>query len=246
MIGRGVVEDELDPPVGRTYVIERAVDDDATAIHDRDVIRDLLDVGELVRREQNRAAVVAGLLHENPENLFRRGGIEARHRFVQDQELGTGRQRKQQRELRAHAARQLLDGRIGPQLELREIRAREVGPPARIERRREPDQLGHGHPRVEILFLTDEGGATSDLDACSAVVGGKAKDACVAGRRPNHAEQHLDRGRLAGAIASQEPADRAARHAQRKACQRLDVAVRLTDVGRLDDHPLSHLDLPLS
>src|SRR6185503_6314935 len=128
-VRRVAVEDELDALVARTYLVERAVDGDAAAIDDRDAIRDLLDVREVVRRERHRRSVAARLLHEDLQHLLGGGRIEARGRLVENQELGARRERNQQRELR-------------------EMAAREIGAPLRIERGREADELADRHSAV--------------------------------------------------------------------------------------------------
>ena len=75
---RLVREYDLHAAVTRAQIVERRVEERSAAVDDRDVVRDLLDVGELVRRQQRRHAVARHAPDEQLEKLFGRDGIEAR------------------------------------------------------------------------------------------------------------------------------------------------------------------------
>ena len=82
------VEDDLDATEPRAQVVERAADHDGAAIDDGDAIGNLLDVGELMRREKHGHPLAADVRHERLQDLFGDGGIEPGRRLVEDQELG--------------------------------------------------------------------------------------------------------------------------------------------------------------
>ena len=58
--------------------------DDPAAIDEGDLIGDLLDVLRVVRREENRAALVAHDVHQLGEDLVPRDRIEAGGRLVEE------------------------------------------------------------------------------------------------------------------------------------------------------------------
>ena len=59
------------------HVVECALVDALSAPDDDDVVGDLFDVAELVRREEDGGAVLAGLLDEQPEGVFDTERVEA-------------------------------------------------------------------------------------------------------------------------------------------------------------------------
>jgi hypothetical protein len=89
-----------------------------------------------------------------------------------------------------------------------QVVAREVGAPAREEPSGEPDQRRDVHGVVEVLVVADEPGAAPDLDAGALVAHRQAEHPGAPAAGVGHPEQYVDRGRLAGAVASEEAADR--------------------------------------
>ena len=92
------------PPIEERFLVARV--DDPSAVDERDVVGDLLDVLRVVRREQNRAALVADDVHQLGEDFVPGDRIEAGGRLVEQQQARTPREDEQQRRLDALAVRQ--------------------------------------------------------------------------------------------------------------------------------------------
>src|SRR4029434_797929 len=140
-----------------------------------------------------------------------RGWIEARRRFIQQEQLRSAAKRQEQRELRPRAARQRFDLSVRRQVERATVALLQIAPPAWIERGSEANHLLDGHVVEEVLVLAHEGRAVADLDAVARFVRGRAEHAGASARRPRHPEQDLDRRRLARPVATEEPTDRSGR-----------------------------------
>src|SRR5262250_2602545 len=113
----------------------------------------------------------------------------------------------------------------------------------RMNARSEADDPCDGHRRVEISILAHERRPAPNLEALLRHVGGESVRPDRAARRPSHAEQRLERRRLARAVAPEKAADRAARHAKIQARKRFDAAVRLPQVRDFYDR-INHVALP--
>ena len=114
----------------------------ASAVDDRDAIGDLIDFGDLVRREEDGHLRGGDVGDQRLEHLFGHRGIEAGRRFVEDEQLRAAAQRQQQRELGAHAARQRLHAAGSAAARTRaDSAASRSRAPARKEARREADHL---------------------------------------------------------------------------------------------------------
>ena len=74
-------------------VVARRLFDHLAKVHDRDIIGEVLDDGEVVRDENIRQAHVALELLEQVEYLRLNGHVQRRHRLVADDELGIDRKR---------------------------------------------------------------------------------------------------------------------------------------------------------
>jgi hypothetical protein len=68
-----------------------------------------------------------------------------------------------------------------------------------------------------------------------------AQHAAAAAGRRHHAEEHLDRAALAGAVLSEEAGDGAALDVERQIAHRLERAVGLAETSRLDHGGMHHL-----
>ena len=100
-------------------VVERTGHHGAAAIDDRDVVGNLLDLGDLVRGEEHGHLLAGHVGDQRLQDLLGHRRIESRGRLVEDEQFGAAAQRQQQRELGAHAARERLDLPVGGQLEPR-------------------------------------------------------------------------------------------------------------------------------
>ena len=76
------------------------------AVKDRNPVRDRLDIGQDVRREQHRDPALA-LLEDQLAHVAPAEGIEPAHRLIEDQDLGIVNQRRREPEALEHALRVL-------------------------------------------------------------------------------------------------------------------------------------------
>ncbi len=76
------------------------------ARHHDEVVTDPLDVGDEVGRQHHRQVVLGDRFHEVRQELAARQRVEARHRLVEDEQLGSLGERERQRELGALTAGQ--------------------------------------------------------------------------------------------------------------------------------------------
>ena len=240
---RVAVEHQVDAAELLPKIVERTGHHRAAAIDDGDVIGDLVHLGDLMRGEEHGHLPVGHMGHERLENLLGHDRVESRGRLVEDEQLRAPAQRQQQRELRAHAARERLNLPVERQFELAEVALLEVAAPPREQGRREADHPLDRHVVVEILVVADKPGAAPDGHARFVRIGRQAEDAGVPAGGPRHAEQDLDGGGLAGAVPSEKPVDGSGGHLQAQTAEGLHAAVVLPQVGRFDDERVSHEDL---
>jgi len=112
-VRRGVLHDQLHrADVRRDQIGERAAVRQAAIDEDPDPIADRFHVGEDVRGEQDRPALLAELEDEIAD-LLAADGIEAAHRLVQDDDPGIRDERLREREPLHHALGELADGPVG-------------------------------------------------------------------------------------------------------------------------------------
>ena len=198
-------------------LVERAGLDDRALADDAHVVAEPLDLAEDVAREQDRGVLLALGDDDVAEHLLHQR-VQARRRFVEQQQLDVGRQRRDERDLLAvalrvraplllgvevealdeHRALGLVETAAGTADDVDRLATGEVGPQVDVARHvREPTvQVRSVAPRV----------ATEQL-GCTGV-------------GAQQSEQHPDRRRLAGAVRSQEAVDLAGRYVHRQAVER--------------------------
>lgn len=204
--GGRVREAEGDAAIVFADLLERHVDDGGAAVDHKDVVGDALDLGELVRGEEDGGA--GGRRgDEGLQELFDRDGVEAFGGLVKDEERGTAREGEEESELGAHAFGEGFDFAAGRETVVDEELALDVGLPVGIERSREADELRDGHVAIETFVLADVGDAFADLEGFFGVVDAVTEDGAGAGGGRDHAEEHFDGGTFAGTIAAEEAGD---------------------------------------
>src|SRR6185437_8587191 len=102
---RLVRADEAEPLVMRLEVVELPADQHLAAIDDRDVIGNLLHFRELVRREEDRSALLGSYGDQLPEHLLDGRRVQTVHGLIENQQLGAVADGQQQHQLGAHALR---------------------------------------------------------------------------------------------------------------------------------------------
>ena len=185
-------------------VADRALRHAAAVGDDDDVVDGLRDLREQVARDEDRLALAGQVPQEAPQpaDAF---GVQAVRRLVEDDRLGVAEQRGCEAETLTHTHRV------------------PAGPLA--GRRRDADQLEHlvdpairdprgGRHHSQVVAATAagvevrrlEGGPDLEQGGRDVVVG-HAADRGGAGGRPDQAEQHPQRGGLAGPVGAEEAGD---------------------------------------
>ena len=177
-----------------------------------DVIRYPLDVGQLVRGEEDGPV---GPAREEDHGLDQRPAryrVQADGRVIQDQQLGLRGERQRQAEAGPLAAGQALHPGGGPQAEVADDAAEDLLVPGGIEARLEIAAFPHAHPAIELVLFGQVADARPGLRRQRANV--VAEDGAPTARGREQPQQHADGGGLAGAVAAQQREDPAARHLQ--------------------------------
>ena len=187
-----------------------ALGDELALIDDSEVVGELIGLLEVLGGEEDRHALVAGEVGD----LVPEGGaaldVEARGRFVQEEDPRPVQKRQRQVESALHASRVVADlavGRIGEADTLDQLVAApgSVGLRHSVEGALEPHVVPGGQIGVERCFLKGCADRVTD--------GGAVLDDVVTGhpRRSGGGReeggQHVDRGRLAGAVRAEEAVD---------------------------------------
>ena len=161
--------------------------------------------------------------------------VERRGRLVEEDELRIPEQRDAQPEPLLHPLREAAHGVVGT-----------IGQADPVERLVDDSpSIGGGDPAeprmeredlagVQPGLVAEELGQVADPCPRGAVAERRAEHATAARRRPGHAEQELDRGRLAGAVGTEQPDDLATADDQVEPGQGRRRSVRLDDPVELD------------
>jgi hypothetical protein len=208
----GVGRDDLD---GRTAHLGlelrgRPLRDDVTVVDDPDAVREDIGLLQILRREEDRDAVVpcqpAHLVPEGRAAL----DIEPGRRLVEEENPRRMDEGKREVEAPLHpagVAAHLAVGGLGEADALEEklatrgaLRAREA-----LEGRLQPQMLTAGEQRVEGRLLERGADRCTDLRALADDV--EPGHGRSARRRGEKRRQHVHRGRLAGAVRAEETED---------------------------------------
>ena len=239
--GRAVTEHRVDDRARRQLRPRHAGERGAAVAQHRDLVAHREDLLEDVRDEHDRDAALAQDA-QHAQQRVRVGALERRGRLVEDQHARPGDQRPRDLDELALGERQGADrpaqGHV--EAEVGEDRPRAGGhlapaherPAARLAHR---EQVGQD---VEVLEQAELLG--DDRDAVAGGVRGARERhrAAVEAHRPgvgaHRARDDLHERRLPGAVLADEGVDRAGPHAQARAVERADAAVRLRDALGLE------------
>lgn len=175
------------------------------------------DLRDDVTREDRGAAFLDGLLTHEIEQLATRDGVEAGRGFVEHEQVGPAREGQAQRELDLGAAGERLGALVDRDAEALEERAEPGVVPRRVQPTHEPPEAAGVHVRVQVLFLTDVADAALLQDPRPRHR--LAEQLELAGVQCVQTQQRPQRGRLAGAVASEEAVDRPCWHRQIEAVE---------------------------
>ena len=182
------------------------------AVHDRDVVADLLDLGHVVGAEQHGQPAGGQPLDQRP-HVADAGGVEAVGGLVEHQQPGLAQQAGRDAEALAHAVGVAADLAVGPVGQVDDLQdlLEQPGPDAAVEEREALEVLPAGQVGVEAGALDEAGDAVQHADA--GVGPGLVEDPDRAGVGPDQAEEHPQERRLAGAVGPEDPVDLARGHA---------------------------------
>ena len=208
------------------------VDDaDGLAVaQDRGAIADRRDLDQAVRDEDDRPVVA--LLLDHPEHQLGQVGRERRGDLVEQQHVGLDRQR----------TGQVDDAERGERQPPREARQAQVPETQLVQPVAERLQRCRGEPQVvaDVEIRDDRGLLVDGHEPVAARVGRRVRHALAApdddpaAVRRDRAGQDLDERALAGAVGAHQRVDLAGSDRQRRVVERDHGAVRLGDVGRLE------------
>ena len=204
-----------------------------SVVHDADAVGQVGDLGEDVARHEDGDAALACQRAKQLADLDDAGRVQRVGRLVQDEQVGVVQQRPGQREPLPVAEREHAGATVGVVLEVHEPDGladrlpRRSGQPAL-----DLEVLAHGEVGVGGRALDEVADAAEDL--ALARTHPPAEHLDVAGARADEAEQHADRGRLAGAVPAEEPVDLAAPDRQVERVDGAHVAVALGEAVRGD------------
>ena len=178
-------------------------------VDDRDAVGELVGLVEVLRGQQDRAAV-ADEVPDGVPHLAAGARVQAGRGLVQEDQGRPGDQARGQVEAPAHAAGELLDrlGRRLLQVELLEQpggRRARLGPAEALEPAEEVEVLGGGQQLVDRGVLAGDPQELADDVRVAAYV--DPEDLRVARLHREQRGQHLHQGRLAGAVGAEHAED---------------------------------------
>ncbi len=170
----------------------RPVGDDAPVRHQDGAVRELVRLLEVVRREDHGLAVRGEVAHRRPERAPRLD-VHRHRRLVEDEQIGIADERDREARTLRLAAGELLRHPVGDLVDPRERDRLVDAERPRVERRDHRDQLAHRE------IADQRSGLQHRADAArgDGVLRRPAEQLRAAGVRVEHAEQHVDRRRLA-------------------------------------------------
>ena len=204
---------------------------DPAAVDHHDPVREALHVGQLVRRQEDRAAERPQVAEERAHGGLR-GGIHAGCRLVQDQELGTSDQGERQRQPLLLTPREELVAPVCRVAEPQQVQQLVGIGGIGVEAGVEPDQLARPALRGDPAVLEHQ----ADPRVERGPVPGRVhpQDAHVAGVPAPIALQDLHRGGLAGAVRSQQGHELAAGDREVEVIEHLQRPVALAKAANVD------------
>ena len=140
--------DHLALDVAVDQLARRALGDDLRPVHDHEAVAELLGLVHVVRREDERHALLLQPVEPVPERVAGLG-IEAGRRLVEEQELGARDERAGDRQPPLHPARERVDLRVAAVGELDEVE--QLGRPPGDDVAREAEEAA-----VDLEVLPDE------------------------------------------------------------------------------------------
>src|SRR5665213_1216792 len=225
------------PRTGEPVVAREQLFDVACDLHPRPgkhdhVVTHPLYVGNQVRRKHNTDLVFRDALHQMLQKLVPSEGIEARYWFIEDQQLGSFREREGECQLRALASGQLPRALLGVEAKLVDAALRRGRVEARIQPAAQLQMLADRKPGVDGSVLGDE---TDTPELRRAFGRPAAQNRDVPGTGLQQADRELEQRRLARSVWPDEADDSTGRHLQRAIPQGPTLAIALAETVGVED-----------
>ena len=211
---------------------DRALVDDPPGSQDRDAVAKFFDLGEQVAGQQHRHPVVGEPPDQHP-HVSHPGGVQPGRRLVEEQQLRRPQQRCRDPEALPHAVRIASDPIAGAIGQLDGLQGR-VDPAAgvvTVEGGQQLEVAPRGHVGIEGRRLHE---ARDAVECPRGFVWIAPKQPDGPRRRPDQAEHHPQRRRLAGAVRSQIAVDVARLDRQVDPVDRRELSVTLDETADLD------------
>ena len=207
-------------------MIEITARDLPALIHDQDVVAELLRLRQNLRRQDDRAAL-RGLFVQKRDDRTLQDRIHAGRELVEKDNRHVDHEHLGDLDAPADAAAQVLHFRGGHVLEA-EARHDFVGagahrsPGLAMKPRERQQVVLHAQKELGGLLLDHDPDVPPHLERLSNDV--EAEDADLSRGWPHERHQHAQRGRLAGAVRTEQPEDRPAAHLEAEPIDRADFA----------------------
>ena len=201
----------------RLQLLGRALGDDVPVVDDPDPVGERVGLLEVLRREEDGHALVAGEPGDLGPERASALRVEARRRLVEEEDRRPVHEREREVEPALHAARVAADLAVGGEREPDPLEQLLRPGPAlgawdAVERALQPEVLAAGEQVVECGLL--ERGADRRADLRPLLHDVEAGDARGARRGGQERRQHVHRRRLPGAVRAEEAVDLAGLDAQ--------------------------------
>src|SRR5699024_3720671 len=208
--------------------------DDSPGLHDRDSTRQTVGLLEILRGQQHRCTSGGDLPHRVP-HVGASPWIQARRRFIEEEDDGVEDHTHRDVEAPAHPARVRAHRtvcRLGEGELAEELVGSSLGVPAReAEQPAEHHEiLTSAEDLVERGGLADETDATADLSCLSTDV--EAGDLGCSTSEADVCTQHIGHARFACAVGAQEAVDGPCRNLHRQLVEGSEISVVLDQTRR--------------
>jgi len=226
-VGGDALEDVLEVLVLGDDLLGRRVQEDASLVNDDDAVGVLAGLGQVVRGEEERAALRGLGAHRLPESAAGQR-VHAGRWLVEDQEVRVAGQRQGQAHALTLATGELGEGTLGQLREVRTLQELVSGDRVGVHR-------GHQVDRVADLVVA---GHRAALEHCphEGAAHGLARahvvDTDLALRGGGQAQDEVQERALARTVDAEERHDLAGVESQTHAAQGVDGAERLVNVRR--------------
>ena len=213
----------------------RALGDELAAVDDPDAVGEHVGLLEVLRREEDRRALLAGEARDLVPQRGARLDVEAGRRLVEEEDARVVQQREREVEAALHAAgvrRGLAVGGVDEADALEQLVAarRALGARDALQAALQAHVLAAGEHRVQRDVLQRDADRGAHLRALLRDV--VARDGGACRRRRQQRREDLDRRRLARAVGPEEAVDLAGRDVQVDAVDGADAALELADEAR--------------